>query len=308
MKLNDKTSASALEPGGPPEETKVIHMATGGKKPEKKKGKGGTIDTSKDDYEPLSNFQEPKTGATDPSIHEPRTDVPAHVRGMSSHSAMLSNPDAEEWGGDTDHPGTQIMTPDDDGEDEDRSGNNPETKIFTRPEVASMSIEFSRLKLQDNLFASGEYVEVYGDDQYRNPTMKSVSWPVHSDLRNAFRAFIVHFALITEMIDAKKVKGRIEEFSSPQLDAFTVTSVKLTNNRDGVTISGTRKLKSKKTMPFNCPATLFHEEGYAFGTELQIAWDNLVLEALAYFKGEKFGEGKQGDLFGETNTYTEPGL
>lgn len=172
--------------------------------------------------------------------------------------------------------------------------------------------EFTKISLRNQIFIDTEFVDNDKDKSgtvVRNPGTKDWNWPIHEDLKAAFARFRAHMIFLCGYVDHKKVKTDIEDFKSPLLEYFTCTSVSLTAKADGLTISGNRKV-GNKVFNFSAPLGRFDDKDYAFGGDLEAAWENLCKETLAYTTEQKFGEGKQVDILfnKKEESYSEEAL
>lgn len=157
-------------------------------------------------------------------------------------------------------------------------------------------MEIQKVKLRDNIFLTLDFIQNETDNKTRHQGEMNYGWPVHDDLKAKLETFRVHMVMILGYVDEKKIKVPITEFTSPIIDSFKVTQVTAGGAGEGVTITGIRTVY-KRSCPLNAPFTKFYEEGdgYNFGADLQIAWDDLINECLLYISG-KHGVGKQTEL------------
>jgi hypothetical protein len=154
------------------------------------------------------------------------------------------------------------------------------------------TIDIDKVKFKNDLFIEVHYKEDF-EDKHRNLVHKECNAPVHEDLKKCFERLGVHLPILCEYLDETQLPEDIDSLSSPILESFKVTQISVGADGDGVTITGSRKLKTGKVLNLNAPHTKYYEEdGYRYAPDLQIAVANLVAEVELYMEG-KHGEGAQ---------------
>lgn len=153
-------------------------------------------------------------------------------------------------------------------------------------------MEIKKVKLRDGMFANIEYSFDTGTTV--DQITRVCNNPVHPDFKVRMQALAVHAVLITELADPVKVKD-LDEFHSPLLDKVSVKGISIGGeSEEGVTITFELKLSTGRVININTPFTKYYEEnnGYRFGSDLQIHVDEFLTEVEAYLNG-KYGEGTQ---------------
>lgn len=163
-------------------------------------------------------------------------------------------------------------------------------------------LEILKIILRNDMFLSLVYLRCHDENTVRNPRHEELNWPVHSDLLAKFDALIPHLLFVTEIIDDKKIKAKndtLEEFEHPLLKHFAVTSVELDGDRDGIKLTGHRKLRGKRIFPMNPPVIKFQGTGkyeYRFGDDAELCWKDLEFEVWQYLNGVKRGKRNNPEL------------
>lgn len=158
-------------------------------------------------------------------------------------------------------------------------------------------ISIKRAKIIEGVHLELEYTETEPDgDASISTDIKSLCRRrVHHDLLDAFERLKVHLAFLSEQVDIQDTDDLTnpEIFNDPRFLKFHVTSFSLGGDIDsaGVTITGQRKLKSKKVLNLNSPFTQFEamegkDEQYEFLHELYRDVMNCVGEVEEYLRGK----------------------
>lgn len=132
----------------------------------------------------------------------------------------------------------------------------------------------------------------------------------HNDLKQAFRKFDGHLAVITEQVDADDVadidecEGKKQKVTENLL-RHQVTEVKLFGNIEtgSVVLSGAKILKSSDEIKLKTPKAPLDGE-YDFVNELVAATQNLIDEITAYHNGKSRPEAQM-DMFKEAEKGNE---
>ena len=155
------------------------------------------------------------------------------------------------------------------------------------------------------LVKGGEKVEISFTKQADNGTKSSGSElftaPIHPDLKKAFDALIIHFAIMTGQLPLKSVKD-IENYKDELIEGFRVSSFSIGGENEGVTITGTRLLWNGKAFNSNTPYYLFEESDqnrYAHMDDLIERLDRVKDELIKYMDGTKRGTDGQLTMFDE---------
>ena len=160
----------------------------------------------------------------------------------------------------------------------------------------------------------------YGYDHFVNSTKfthnSSGDAPIHNDLRDAFAALTPHFAFICEEISEKVCKQAIIDFESgvtfkdeetDPLRKYDVLGFALGKDSEGVTIIGTKKLDSGKSININTPF-LKWDDDYEFSSELIASVDLLKSEVYEYIEGKRApAQNQTMDMFESSNDDEEDG-
>ena len=156
-----------------------------------------------------------------------------------------------------------------------------------------MEITVKNAKIKKVLFLQ------YGYDHFVNNTKVSNSSssdaPIHDDLREAFESLTPHFAFICEEISESTCrtaindfkKGIIQDAETDPLRKYDVSGFTLGKDSEGVTISGSKALDSRKSININTPFVEFDDHEYPFLQELIEAIDILKSEVYEYIEGKR---------------------
>jgi hypothetical protein len=121
----------------------------------------------------------------------------------------------------------------------------------------------------------------------------------HPDLKKAFDALIIHFAVMTGQVPVKSVKD-ITNYKDELIEGFRVSSYSIGGEREGITITGTRLLWNGKAFNTNTPYYLFEESEqtrYTFMDDLVEKLGRVDEELRKYMAGEKRGTDGQLTMF-----------
>ena len=156
-----------------------------------------------------------------------------------------------------------------------------------------MNITIKNASIKSTIFLK------YGYDHFVNSTKfthnSSGDAPIHNDLRDAFAALTPHFAFICEEISESVCKQSITDFENgvfykdeetDPLRKYDVIGFALGKDSEGVTITGSKKLDSGKSININTPF-LKWDDDYAFSSELIAAVDLLKSEVYEYIEGKR---------------------
>ncbi len=155
-----------------------------------------------------------------------------------------------------------------------------------------MDILLKKITLVDDRKLEVEYSE-QNDEGYtvRDYSVKS-QFPVHNDLKKAFRNLVPHLLLINELKSDK-----LKDLKKQELLDYDVhiLHIKSKDSGDGIILSGTKRLSNHKVISLNTPYTLLDDEDYQYNTELSADITLVINEAKEYLKG-KFDD-SQKDMF-----------
>lgn len=156
-----------------------------------------------------------------------------------------------------------------------------------------MNITIKNASIKSTIFLK------YGYDHFVNSTKfthnSSGDAPIHNDLRDAFAALTPHFAFICEEISESVCRECINDFNqgvfhpteeTDPLRKYDVLGFALGKESEGVTIIGTKKLDSGKSININTPF-LKWDDDYDFSSELIAAVDLLKSEVYEYIEGKR---------------------
>lgn len=155
-----------------------------------------------------------------------------------------------------------------------------------------MSTTITTAKIKNRMFLAYGYTEREGDTE--NKITTSSDAPIHPDLKDAFLKLTPHFAFICEEIteDVARIAITTGFIKDPEqehpLNRFDVGGFTIggLGDSEGVTISGSKWLKSGKSVNFNTPFVKWGDD-YAFSDELILAVDLLKSEVYEYLGGKQ---------------------
>jgi len=166
-----------------------------------------------------------------------------------------------------------------------------------------MQLKWKTIKIDKENLAHLAFKEVDGTAP-GNGT-KDPDKEVHPDFKNAMQKLKPHFALLCEQLETP---SNINSFTSEELENFTVRGFHRGKNEEipGVTIVGSKVLKSGKYLGLNAPFTRFYEDpsnenAYPFQEHLETILGEIEVEAEEYLNGKFQPEQQLGLPFGEPN-------
>ena len=131
---------------------------------------------------------------------------------------------------------------------------------------------------------------------------------VHEDMFKAFHKLRPHLAAICEELEGFKVKDieAIDDYNPDdhkegslehKLSHFYVTSfsIKGTGEKEGVSISGTKRLSTGEHLSLTTPAEKYSGK-YKYINELRVAVDDIIEEVELYMEGKSQPKMVQGSL------------
>ena len=157
-----------------------------------------------------------------------------------------------------------------------------------------MNITIKNASIKSTIFLKYGYDHFVNSTKYSHPSTTGDA-PIHDDLRDAFAALTPHFAFICEEISESMCKQSITDFENgvfykdeevDPLRKYDVIGFALGKDSEGVTIIGTKKLDSGKSININTPF-LKWDDDYAFSSELIAAVDLLKSEVYEYIEGKR---------------------
>jgi len=167
-----------------------------------------------------------------------------------------------------------------------------------------MNITIKNASIKNALFLKYGYDHVVGSTKYTHPSVTGDA-PIHDDLREAFLALTPHFAYICEEITESVCRQAINDFNqgvvyqdaeTNPLKKYTVIGFTLGKDSEGVTIIGSKRLDSGKSININTPFMKWDDD-YAFDSELIAAVDLLKSEVYEYIEGKRAPANNQLDMF-----------
>jgi hypothetical protein len=168
-----------------------------------------------------------------------------------------------------------------------------------------MNITIKNASIKSSLFLKYGYDHFVGSTKYSHPSTTGDA-PIHDDLREAFSALTAHFAFICEEITESLCREAINDFKkgvvhmddeTDPLRKYTVIGFTLGKDSEGVTIIGSKRLESGKSININTPFMKWDDD-YAFGSELIAAVDLLKSEVYEYIEGKRApAQHKTGNMF-----------
>lgn len=152
-----------------------------------------------------------------------------------------------------------------------------------------MNITIKQASIKSDLFLSYEYDEYV--NKSKSNIKKNSDAAIHEDLRNAFKSLIPHFAFISDEISEDQCRTRIKSINAElseedPLNNYKVSGFNLGKNQEGLTIFGSKKLKSAEYISFSTPFMKTYDD-YPFKDELLEAVDTLKSEVYEYLEGKQ---------------------
>lgn len=150
------------------------------------------------------------------------------------------------------------------------------------------SISITKVKIEKGISAVINYDEVNTTSE--NPGTNKMtcegSSGIHEDFRNSMKALAIHLGLISE-----QVRGKIEKINPADqtiLDHITVTGFSIggSDDNEGVTVFGQRKLKSGKVLNLVAPFQKYEDENYDGASDLASDIHAACEEAKQYLDGK----------------------
>lgn len=172
-----------------------------------------------------------------------------------------------------------------------------------------MNITIKNASIKNSLFLKYGYDHFVGSTKYSHPSTTGDA-PIHDDLRESFLALTPHFAFICEEVTESVCREGINDFKQgvvyqdPEtnpLKKYTVIGFTLGKDYEGVTIIGSKKLESGKSININTPFKKWDESDYPFISELIEAVDLLKSEVYEYIEGKRAPAQHQIDIFEQDN-------
>ncbi|OCB77991.1 hypothetical protein [Flavobacterium crassostreae] len=157
-----------------------------------------------------------------------------------------------------------------------------------------MNITIKNASIKNSLFLKYGYDHFVGSTKYSHPSTTGDA-PIHEDLREAFLALTPHFAFICEEISESVCRQAIDDYikgvfyqdaETDPLRKYTVIGFTLGKDSEGVTIIGSKRLESGKSISIPTPFMKWDDD-YAFDTELIAAVDLLKSEVYEYIEGKR---------------------
>lgn len=139
-----------------------------------------------------------------------------------------------------------------------------------------------------------------------NEVTKKCKGLAHADLTKAFASLKPHLAILceqTEAVDLKDLDSLSDESIAEAVTSYSVSSFSLGSNGEGITISGSKDLKSGKVLNLNSPHQEF-DGTYDNEPYLSMAKDALLEEVEMYLNGKE-AEAAQATLFTSTGNDNE---
>jgi len=158
-----------------------------------------------------------------------------------------------------------------------------------------MNITIKNASIKSSLFLKYGYDHFVGSTKYSHPSTTGDA-PIHDDLREAFSALTAHFAFICEEITESLCRETINDFKqgvvfqdheTDPLRKYTVLGFTLGKDSEGVTIIGSKRLESGKSININTPFQKWDDSDYPFMSELLKTVDLLKSEVYEYIEGKR---------------------
>lgn len=146
------------------------------------------------------------------------------------------------------------------------------------------------------------YNELFSDGQSDEIPKRKCSRFAHQDLVDAYTNLRIHLATRAEQGEYTEFEDHPEKLDIFEVDQITIGG---TDEHEGVTLSGFRKLKENNKLPLNPPFIKFStsHSNYAYCESLHELIFTLLSEADQYLKG-KSGPDSQMSLSFEANEET----
>lgn len=127
----------------------------------------------------------------------------------------------------------------------------------------------------------------------------------HNDLKQAFRLFDGHLAVITEQIEPNEIsdidtcEGK-KEAATEKLIRHQVDEIKISGGIESgnISLKGKKILKTNEEISLKTPKQALDDNDYDFSNELVAATQNIINELTAYHNGKSRPEAQM-DLFKE---------
>lgn len=170
-----------------------------------------------------------------------------------------------------------------------------------------MDITIKNASIKRIMFLKYGYDHIVNNAKFTHSS--SGDAPIHNDLQAAFDALTPHFAFICEDITESVCRQAINDFKegviygtpSDPLKKYNVSGFALGKESEGVTISGTKRLESGKSININTPFIKWDDD-YPFISELIESVDILKSEVYEYIEGKRAPIKHQTiDMFEEDN-------
>lgn len=147
------------------------------------------------------------------------------------------------------------------------------------------NVKIKEVKLVSGRGLNVSYTERAGDGSTEDVSRKCSS-PVHDDLLDAFKSLAPHLGIIAEYIKPGK-KFDIENPEDDLIDNFRVSSITIEDETTGVSMSGSFKLSTGKTLSISLPTIKFSEKKpYAYAANLAEIVEIIKTETEAYLNGK----------------------
>lgn len=191
----------------------------------------------------------------------------------------------------------------------------PEEKNPPQPEApvtTKNTITIRKGKIKDDMFLDVDYEQVINGEQ-QDSFSRECNHAIHPDLRSAFAKLKIHYILLCHQIpdkDAIRITDTVNA-KIPMMDDVIVRQFSLsgTGQKEGLILSGSRKLKDGTILHLNSPFRRLCDDNssYKHLDDLNEVLGLCSKEIEKYLFEEKYGEAKQTSIeFGE-NEDMDPG-
>ncbi|MBC7874972.1 MAG: hypothetical protein H7Y01_13300 [Ferruginibacter sp.] len=163
------------------------------------------------------------------------------------------------------------------------------------------TISIKKGKIKDDLFLEVSYDQTIDGEQQDSFT-RDCTHAIHQDLRNAFAKLRIHFILLCQQIPLKDSIRIVDTATAeiPMMEEVIVRQFSLsgTGQKEGLILSGSRKLKDGSVLHMNSPFRRLCDDNssYKHLDALNDVLGECSKEIERYLFEEKYGEAKQSSI------------
>lgn len=168
-----------------------------------------------------------------------------------------------------------------------------------KAQKAAGTVTYRKIKLDKKGFLAVDISTIEADHSTTKDS-KSLSRPVHPDLRKALAAFAIHYGILNDYISTRSVKDP-KKFPPELVKSYHISGISIggADGEEGIMITGHKNTRRKKALILNTPFERFEEVAetrYIYMDDLLEKVDYLTKEVALYLSGEKVGEDNQLEL------------